>query len=317
MKLFFKKTIPILFFIIIFIIGFITFKMKEKSQYNEIIEIKKGDSIIKIIAKIKPSKVFYFKIYLKFSNYGKDVKAGYYNIKGSYSIKEVVDILEKGKDKIFKITIPEGLTTKELIEKLENEKRINQSKFVEELSKIKFPYLTPNGNFEGYFYPDTYYFPEHFKEKDIIKSILNEFLEKYPPEKYPDKEEFYKKLIMASIIEREAKIKEDKSLISSVFYNRMEKGMKLSSDATVNYIFKYKKRRILYKDLKVESPYNTYINKGLPPTPIGNPDRDSIDAAYNPAETKYLFFVAKQDGSHYFSKTYKEHLKFQIENKNK
>jgi len=304
-------------FFIFFILGiiFVTFQVEKKVKYNQILEIKKGDSVTKTIKMLNPSRAIYFKLYLKFCDDGKNIKAGYYEIKGKYSIKEIIEILEKGNDKFFKFTIQEGLTLNEIIDKLEEEKRIDREKFKEELLKIEFPYVTPNHNFEGYFYPDTYYFPEYFTEKEIITTILNEFLKKFPPKKYLDKENFYKKLILASIIEREAQVKKDKKLISSVFYNRMEKGMTLSSDATINYIFNYKKRRILYKDLKVDSPYNTYVKKGLPPSPIGNPDKDSIDAAFNPSRTKYLFFVAKGDGSHYFSKTYKEHLEFQRKNK--
>lgn len=313
----FKMIISAFFILIILGIAFITFQMERKVGYNQILEINKGDSVIKIIKRLKPSRVFYFKLYLKFCGNGKNIKAGYYVINGEYSVKEIIEILKKGKDKTFKFTIQEGLTINQVIDKLENKKRIDKDKFKEELLRMKFPYITPNHNFEGYFYPDTYYFPEYFTEREIINTILNEFLKKFPPKEYLDKKAFYKKLILASIIEREAQVKKDKKLIASVFYNRMEKGMTLSSDATVNYIFDYKKRRILYKDLKVESPYNTYKNKGLPPSPIGNPDKESINAAFNPSKTKYLFFVAKGDGSHYFSKTYKEHLEFQRKNKKK
>ena len=122
---------------------------------------------------------------------------------------------------------------------------------------------------------------------------------------------------MASIIEKEAVKADEKPVIASAFYNRMKKGMTLSSDATVNYLFNYSKRRIYYKDLEIDSPYNTYKNKGLPPAPIANPDIKSVEAAYNPADTDYLFFVAKGDGYHYFSRTYKEHLEFQRNNRKK
>ncbi|MDP0488117.1 MAG: endolytic transglycosylase MltG [Fusobacterium sp. JB020] len=312
-----KRIISIFFIFIILGMAFITYQVERKIQYNQVLEIKKGDSVIKTIKKLKPSRVFYFKVYLKLCNNGKDIKAGYYELNGSYSIKEIVEMLQKGKDKIFKFTIQEGLTVNEIIEKLEKEQKIDKNKFIKELENIDFPYITPKNNFEGYFYPNTYYFPEHVSEKEIIKTILDEFLKKFPPEKYSDKEEFYQKLILASIIEREAQVEKDKKLIASVFYNRLKKGMTLSSDATVNYVFNYKKKRIFYKDLKLESPYNTYVNKGLPPAPIGNPDKISIDAAYNPSKTNYLFFVAKGDGAHYFSKTYREHLEFQRKNKKK
>lgn len=91
--------------------------------------------------------------------------------------------------------------------------------------------------------------------------------------------------------------------------------MTLSSDATVNYVYNYEKKRMYYKDLKIDSPYNTYMYKGLPPTPIASPDKNSVDAAYNPLDTDFLFFVATGNGEHYFSRTYKEHLEFQRKNK--
>ena len=182
------------------------------------------------------------------------------------------------------------------------------------LKEIDFPYPTPDGNFEGYFYPDTYYIPENADEKTIAKIFLREFMEKFPPENYPDKEDFYKKLVLASIIEREAVLADEKPRISSVFHNRLKIDMPLASDATVNYLYNYGKRRMYYKDLEIESPYNTYKNKGLPPGPIGNPDKKSIDAAFNPEETPYYFFVACGGGAHHFTKTYQEHLNFQREN---
>ena len=111
----------------------------------------------------------------------------------------------------------------------------------------------------------------------------------------------------------------EKPIIASVFYNRIKKGMRLESDATVNYIFGYEKKRIYYKDLKIESPYNTYQNYGLPPAPIGNPGDLAIKASLNPEDTEYYFFVATYDGtnSHHFTKTYREHVNYQKWNKNK
>ena len=148
-------------------------------------------------------------------------------------------------------------------------------------------------------------------ETEIVNRMLNEFLKKFPPDQYKDKEDFYKKLIMASIIEREAQLKDEKPLMASVFYNRLKKGMTLGSDATVNYIYDYGKRRLYYKDLKIDSPYNTYMYKGLPPGPISNPDYNSVMAAINPAQSDYLFFVVTSAGKHTFTKTYKEHLEVQ------
>ena len=121
---------------------------------------------------------------------------------------------------------------------------------------------------------------------------------------------FYDVMKMASIIEKEAVVDKDRPLISSVFYNRLAKDMPLQSDATIQYAFKERKKVVTYEDLKIESPYNSYKYKGLPPTPIANPSWKSIEAAINPAETDYLYFVAKTDGGeNNYAKTYEEHLK--------
>ena len=315
-RLFKFPTVIFTMSVIFFIAGFtfIEYQLNEKKHYQQVLEIKAGDRILPILTELYPEKKNYFKGYLKLKNGGKNIKAGYYLLNGDYSVRTLVNLLEEGRDKLFRFTIQEGLTVKEVVAKLEKENRANGEKFMNSLKEIDFPYPTPDGNFEGYFYPDTYYIPENADEKTIAKIFLREFMEKFPPENYPDKEDFYKKLVLASIIEREAVLADEKPRISSVFHNRLKIDMPLASDATVNYLYNYGKRRMYYKDLEIESPYNTYKNKGLPPGPIGNPDKKSIDAAFNPEETPYYFFVACGGGAHHFTKTYQEHLNFQREN---
>ncbi len=289
--------------------------INKKIHYSKEFEVKKGDSAKKIFSQFKYGDSIFFKIFLKTKNNGKNIKAGYYELKGNYSLKDIMKILDEGLVKSYKFTIIEGQPVQNVIDKLSSENKIDKEKFLAELKNINFPYPTPNNNFEGYFYPETYIIPEKSTEKYIINLFLNEFLKKFPPEQYANKEDFYQKLILASIIEREAYLSSEKPIMASVFYNRLKKGMKLAADSTVNYVFNYSKKRIFYKDLEVDSPYNTYKNFGLPPAPICNPTKESVDAVYNPSQTDYLFFVAKGDGSHFFSKTYKEHLDFQKNNK--
>lgn len=292
-------------------------QINKKEKYNLILTIEKNIPLMRSLANLPNSDSLIFRLYLRYRDGGRGIKAGQYSIEGNYNLKEIIDLLESGKGRMVKLTIPEGYSLAQIVEILEKTGHIDKDKFYQELNnkRDKFPYPTPNGNFEGYLYPETYFLPEKYDEKIVIDTMLNEFLKRFPVEKYPDKEEFYKKLIMASILEREAMVKSEKPVMASVFYNRMKKGMTLSSDATVNFVYNYSKKRIYYKDLRVDSPYNTYKYKGLPPAPICNPAVDSVEAAYNPADTDYLFFVAKGDGSHYFSKTYKEHLNFQRNNK--
>lgn len=310
-----KNVLRILALMIVGVSALVVFSLTRKTEYNQIVEIKKGESISKSLKSLPVSKEFMFKLYLKFKNGGKNIKAGYYELKGEYSIISLVELLESGKEKLYRFTIPEGYSLFQITEKLSAEGRIDKEKFYAEINNIKdFPYPAPNGNFEGYFYPETYYIPENADEKTIAKIFLREFTEKFPPKKYLDKEDFYKKLVLASIIEREAVLANEKPRISSVFHNRLKIDMPLASDATVNYLYNYEKRKMYYKDLEIVSPYNTYKNKGLPPGPIGNPDKKSIDAAFNPEETEYYFFVASGGGAHHFTKTYQEHLNFQKEN---
>ena len=313
-----KKLIYLLIVVIIIIgggAGYIYHEINKPEKYAKVIEIKSDVPLKKSLSVLPISKNIIFKVYLKYRNEGKGIKAGYYELKGNLNMKELIDVLEEGKDKVFRLTIPEGYSVAEIAELLEKMGKINKDKFYKTFNEIEFPYPTPNGNFEGYLYPETYYIPENYDERLILRTLLREFLKKFPPENYPNKEEFYQKLIMASILEREAKLDKEKPLMASVFYNRIDKGMKLASDATVNFVYNYKKKRMYYKDLEIDSPYNTYKYKGLPPAPISNPSVVSVEAAYNPAKTDYLFFVAKGDGGHFFSKTYREHLEFQRKNK--
>ncbi len=272
-----KKLIYLLIVVMILIgggVGYIYHEINKPQKYAKVIEIKSDVPLKKSLSVLPISKNIIFKGYLKYRNEGKGIKAGYYELKGNLNMKELIDVLEEGKDKVFRLTIPEGYSlidvleegkdkvfrltipegysVAEIAELLEKMGKIDKDKFYKTFNEIEFPYPTPNGNFEGYLYPETYYIPENYDERLILRTLLREFLKKFPPENYPNKEEFYQKLIMASILEREAKLDEEKPLMASVFYNRMDKGMKLASDATVNFVYNYKKKRMYYKDLEID-----------------------------------------------------------------
>lgn len=302
-----KKIFIIFFLIIVVLIGL----FEKKDDYNLLLEVSSKKTLKESLKALPKSENLFFKLYLKYRNGGKNIKAGYYEIRGKYNIRQLVSLLESGKSKVYKFTIIEGSSVKNVIDKLVEEKKGDREKFIQAFDSIDFPYPTPNKNFEGYIYPETYIIPEKADEKFIINIFLKEFLKKFPPEEYKDKEEFYKKLILASIIEREIAVKEEKPIAASVFYNRIEKNIPLAADSTINFLFNYEKKRILYKDLEIDSPFNTYKNKGLPPAPICNPTKDSMDAVYNPAKTDFLFFVVDEGKKHFFSKTYGEHIEFQ------
>ena len=311
-----KRLLGSLIFLGLFAFGGLYWYYKEteinKLNYNQVLEIKSGVPLRRSLSSLEISEDIFFKVFLKFKDGGKGIKAGYYHLEGDYSMKELVELLEEGRDKLIIFTIPEGTHLDGVLNNLENNGIGKKDRFIEVLEEIEFPYPTPNGNFEGYIYPNTYFIPYGADEKTVIKIFLDEFIKHFPPSEYQNKNEFYRMLVLASIIEREAQVWNEKRTISSVFHNRLKKGMRLESDATVNYVFGYEKRRIYYKDLEIASPYNTYRRMGLPPSPIANPDAASIRAAFDPEDTDYLFFVASEDGSgrHHFTKTYREHLNY-------
>ncbi|WP_315165606.1 endolytic transglycosylase MltG [Metaclostridioides mangenotii] len=300
----------------------------KKNKTDVLVEIPSGSSISSI-AKVLSEKnliknEFLFKIVARTNNEYSNVKAGTYLINQGYSNKDILDTLIMGKvhNVGTKIVVPEGATSKEIIATLVD-KNLGEKEVFESLVKDSkqfsndFKFLKEDGikTLEGFLYPATYYFEEgKISEKEIIMSMLSRFdniyTQKIKPEREKSKLSLKDIMSMASIIEKEAVLDKDRPIISSVFYNRIKIGMPLQSDATIQYIFNERKKIVTYADLKIDSPYNSYKNKGLPPTPIANPGIGSIEAAINPAKTDYLYFVAKVDGGNNYSKTYEEHLKY-------
>jgi len=195
---------------------------------------------------------------------------------------------------------------------LEKEGIVSPDQFIEAAKnpEILEKYKIPFNNAEGFLFPDTYIVAKDLAAEHIVDFMIERFfsnLRKISSRKY-EIEEMKKMVIIASLVEKEAQLDSERPVISAVFYNRLEKGKRLESCATIQYILGKTKERLLYSDLKIESPYNTYLNGGLPPGPISNPGLGSLKAAIEPADVDYLFFVSKKDGSHYFSTTYEEHL---------
>ena len=166
---------------------------------------------------------------------------------------------------------------------------------------------------EGYLFPDTYYLPKGIKLEDIPKRMVMRYKEVFVDSYRNRAKELgfseHQIVTLASIIEKEAKIKSERKLIAAVYLNRLKKGMRLQADPTAVYGTKAWVTKITKQDLKRKSPYNTYLHKGLPPGPIANPGQGALLAALYPEKTDYLFFVAQGDGSHYFSKDFGEHEK--------
>ena len=329
-----KKILVILvLFVVIFASGGIYFKSRSGAyDVNEekkvVVNIPSGsgtDSIADILsdAKLIKNKLV-FKINVKMSGKASQFKAGEYQFDQSYTNGEIIDDIAAGK--IYhsgpKVTVKEGATSIEIIDELVKKNlgtKENYEKLINNPGEFrdKYEFLKDKNikSLEGFLYPSTYFCTEGESEREVISRMLNKFDEMYKYKIKPEMDKhkdlnFYDVMKMASIIEKEAVVDKDRPLISSVFYNRLAKDMPLQSDATIQYAFKERKKVVTYEDLKIESPYNSYKYKGLPPTPIANPSWKSIEAAINPAETDYLYFVAKTDGGeNNYAKTYEEHLK--------
>jgi UPF0755 protein len=276
---------------------------------------------------VKNSTVF--KYYVKFNNES-GFQAGSYDLTPSMTLNEIVNSLKTGKvmrKAEFKITIPEGLQLDQIAEiiadhspykKEEVEKKLNDKKWLEQLKK-EYPNLVTDEidnkeikrPLEGYLYPATYSFYEKKPPlEDILKEMLDqtdEVLAQYRDSITEREYTAHQLLTMASLIEEEATEKADRGKISSVFYNRIEEEMPLQTDPTVLYALGEHKPRTNYDDLKVDSPYNTYKVKGLPPGPIANAGLSSIEAALQPEDTNYYYFLASANGSVYYSETLEEH----------
>ncbi|GER93161.1 hypothetical protein A45J_0894 [hot springs metagenome] len=241
------------------------------------------------------------------------IRAGYYVFWGNMSPFEVLKKLKSGKIIEYEVTIVEGDSLLEISKKLAYNKIMPSDTFN---SLIKDKGLLNSLNIEapsleGYLFPQTYKFAKGAKPVAVLKLMVNKMRDEFNSElKSRAKELGWSEnqvLTLASIIEREAKIDEERPLISAVYHNRIKKGMPLQADPTAIYGVKSNKYKITKKDLRKKTDYNTYVIKGLPPGPIASPGIKSIIAALYPAKVPYLYFVAKNDGTHYFSKTLIEH----------
>ncbi len=268
-----------------------------------------------------------FRLYIRFLAVDQRLKPGQYTFTGNETMNEVIFKLLRGSLQTISVTIPEGLTIKQVASILEDAGICQAAQFIEAVSdpgligKVFNTWdLIPAP--EGLVFPDTYYFSRPTPASQAAERMLR--LMKHQIDRIfisplPGGLTQYQGCILASIIEEEAALANERSLIASVFYNRLKKQMKLESCATVLYALGAHKSRILFEDLKVDSPYNTYLYEGLPPTPIANFGTSALTAVANPAETDYLFFVSDGNRGHNFSTTINEHnrLKHQFYRKRK
>ena len=256
-----------------------------------------------------------FLLAVKTLGYEKDMPAGRFKLLEASTNFEIIDQLVNGIQVNKRVTILEGWTIDVIAEELHEKIGIDQDEFkaASRNELLLWKWGISEKTVEGYLFPNTYLFSEDEDIQDIIGRMINEYKQRITIEFRSRMKELGMEenevITLASIIEGEAIYDSERSVISGVYHNRLNIGMRLQADPTIQYIIKDSPRRLLNKDLKIKSPYNTYLNNGLPPGPINNPGIESIKAALYPADIDYIYFVARGDGYHTFSRTKDEHNK--------
>lgn len=260
-----------------------------------------------------------FRQEVRFKGLGTKLKAGAYQIDGGMSNREIMELIAKGQVQYLRFVVPEGYTAVQIGKKLEYEGLGKADKFLA-AAKDYAPYdymKTDDANVvfksEGFLFPATYDFPVGVTEEQVLKRLVKQFdIEVKESGIYKTVEE--RKLVlrdvvnMAAMVEKESVYADEQPRIAGVFLKRLEIGMPIQSDTTIQYILGAQKEIITYADTEIQNPYNTYQNPGLPPGPIASPGISAMKAVLEPEKTDYLYFVAEKNGYHRFSKTYDEHL---------
>jgi UPF0755 protein len=262
-----------------------------------------------------------FRLSAQLRGFGSDIQAGSYELTTNMTVPEVFEVLEAGPVvETISLTIPEGLELPQVAAEAGESLGLDAEAFERTASSGRYalpPYL-PEGTetVEGFLFPKTYEFgAESLSEEAVIQRLLGQFEQEAATLDWGRAEELgltpYEVVIVASLIEREARIAEDRPKISAVIHNRLREGMPLQIDATVQYALPEENRLLTEEDYEYPSPYNTYLHPGLPPTPIASPGLASLDAALNPAPVDYLYFVVidPETGRHAFAETYEEFLR--------
>lgn len=324
-----KKIFTIFVLLLVILAFFAVFQGKKRinavsdNQETVLLEIPKGSSAAKVSQILQEKGVWKdglaFKVRNKMDK--PSLKAGWYEIPPRQTLKQIFAQLASGKNAVRKVTIPEGRASWEIPAYLKkafpdlNEDRWNKlvqdPKFAQSLG-------VDASSLEGYLLPDTYPFAIDANEETIIRQMvaanlkLRDEMKDKPNSKWATLGNWHKVLTLASVVEEETGKPDERFLIAGVFHNRLEIGMPLGADPTVRFIFRNLTGPIYKSQLNSDSPYNTRKFKGLMPGPISNPGRKAIEAALFPADTKALYFVAKDDGSgtHFFSNTLTDHNKF-------
>jgi UPF0755 protein len=241
------------------------------------------------------------------------IKAGFYEIPKGLTYAQLVTFLSQAISKEIKVTLVEGWRTEEIAAELAEKLQINEQKFIDLTRDSAFinSLSIAETSLEGYLLPDTYHFYWGVREEKIIEFLVHKCLSLFTDSVMTRLDSMkltvHEILTLSSIVEGEAIYDDERAIVASVYHNRLRKRIKLQADPTIQYILDGPPRRLLFKDLAIDSPYNTYKYYGLPPGPISNPGKNSIIATIYPAKTDYIYFVARGDGRHTFSRNAAEH----------
>ncbi|HEY3281259.1 MAG TPA: endolytic transglycosylase MltG [Armatimonadota bacterium] len=288
-----------------------------------LVVIPRGSSTREIGRRLKDQGIirsaWAFVILSKVLGDSQGLQSGDYRLSPELSLAQILRKLASGDAVNRWVTVPEGYTVKQIAEVLQSEGRLQGDRF-RRIARVggrtfRPGHFTPPGNLEGYLYPDTYKLPRRASERAVLAAMLGNFDRKVVVplgqrlRSNPYGLDLRQVVTLASIIEREAKVPDDRPRIAGVLLNRLKRDMPLQVDATVQFALGFNRPKLFFKDLKVVSPYNTYLHKGLPPGPICNPGIASLRAILYPDTHDYLYYVARSDGSHVFTRTVEEHAR--------
>ncbi len=301
--------------IIIFLVMmvFLIFSPFSGADNSAVFQIKKGEKTYTVAERLKNEGIINMKFPFLVSLFFMDeMKAGWYKAREGESAYSLSQKISKGRIYIKDITIIEGWTLQKIGENLRKENIAGQEEFLvksKQPQSFDFSFLEETETLEGFIFPDTYKVPYRGGAEKFIKAALSNFQNKTKDILSGAKKEktLYEILTMASILEKEVKTLEEKKIAAGIFWKRLENNWPLQADATLSYALKKGGVNLTKKDKEADTPYNTYKFKGLPPAPISNPGIESLEAAANPLETSYWFYLSAPSGETYFSETLKEH----------
>jgi len=318
-KLFLFLSIGAVFVLVVHLVLFMTTPPSREKEYKEVL-VTEGSTFRSVASQLKREGIITdketFILLGKIKRSTRKIRAGFYSFNTGMLPREVLDILEKGKIIEYQVVIPEGFDMKEVAGAVEEKGLTTKEEFLKKATDPLYVRTLglEGGTLEGYLFPATYFFPKGITLDGIIKQMVSKYKQVFDDEMKARSAALGmtegQVVTMASLVEKEAALDSERLLISAVFHNRLKKGIPLQCDPTVIYYLQMKggwNGDITKEDLRRKNPYNTYKIKGLPPGPIANPGKPSIIAALYPADVDYIYFVSKNDGTHYFSSTLAEH----------